>query len=280
MERILLCSDLDRTLIPNGHQIESPQARPLLRALARRPEIVLAYVSGRHKTLLEEAIHDYDLPLPQFAIGDVGTTIYEVAGGRWHRWRAWTEEIAPDWNGRTHDELQAWLSDVPELRLQEQEKQHTFKLSYYAAADLDPHPLLATIRRRLSGHSVRAELIWSIDEVSRIGLLDILPKRANKLHAIRFLMARHGFDKTDTLFAGDSGNDLPVLTGGLQAVLVRNATEAVRREAIDLAKKNGYENRLYLARGDFLSMNGNYAAGVLEGLAHFFPRTAAWMQTA
>ena len=34
---ILLCCDLDRTLIPNGPQPESPGARPLLRALAHHP---------------------------------------------------------------------------------------------------------------------------------------------------------------------------------------------------------------------------------------------------
>ena len=39
MRNILLCSDLDRTLIPNGTQPESPQARPLLRSLAARPEL-------------------------------------------------------------------------------------------------------------------------------------------------------------------------------------------------------------------------------------------------
>lgn len=278
MERILLCSDLDRTLLPNGHQPESPNARPLLRVLARRPEVTLAYVSGRHKALLEKAICDYDLPLPDFAIGDVGTTIYEVAGNRWHRWQAWSEEIAPDWDGHTHDDLQIWLSDLNEIRPQEAEKQNTFKLSYYAAAELDARSLLNTIRRRLASHGVRAELIWSVDEVSHVGLLDILPASANKLHAIRFLMDRHGFDLAHTVFAGDSGNDLPVLTGGLQAVLVRNATEAVRCEATSLAKRNGYEDRLYLARGGFLAMNGNYASGVLEGLAHFFPSAKGWMR--
>ncbi len=31
--------------------------------------------------------------------------------------------------------------------------------------------------------------------------------------------------------------------------------------------------RLYLPRGNFLGMNGNYTAGVLEGLSHFFPES-------
>ena len=47
--RLMLCSDLDRTLLPNGPQEESPEARPLLRRLAQRPDLVLAYVSGRNE---------------------------------------------------------------------------------------------------------------------------------------------------------------------------------------------------------------------------------------
>lgn len=52
MTDILLCSDLDRTLLPNGEQPESPEARLLLNKLARRPELTLAYVSGQHKAIL------------------------------------------------------------------------------------------------------------------------------------------------------------------------------------------------------------------------------------
>ncbi|HEX23221.1 MAG TPA: haloacid dehalogenase, partial [Chromatiales bacterium] len=29
---------------------------------------------------------------------------------------------------------------------------------------------------------------------------------------------------------------------------------------------------------DFLGMNGNYAAGVLEGLVHFHPETPHWFK--
>jgi hypothetical protein len=39
-------------------------------------------------------------------------------------------------------------------------------------------------------------------------------------------------------------------------------------------------NRLYLPRGNYLGMNGNYAAGVLEGLVHFIPETGGMMARA
>jgi HAD superfamily hydrolase (TIGR01484 family) len=275
---ILLCADLDRTILPNGPEPESPQARPLLRVLAARPEVTLAYVTGRHRELLLEAIDEYALPVPSYAIGDVGTTIYEIAGQSWHPWESWSEEIATDWEGRTHDDLREMFADLESLRLQEREKQNVFKLSYYAPADMDPKDLRDTMHHRLDAEGIRASLIWSIDQMKNIGLLDVLPERATKKHAVEFLMTRKGFDMEHTVFAGDSGNDLPALTSGLQAVLVKNALDSVRKEAVALAKANGSSERLYLAKGGLLGMNGNYSAGVLEGVVHFLPHTIGWLE--
>lgn len=274
---ILLCSDLDRTLLPNGPQPESPQVRTLLRRVAERPDVKLAYVSGRHRELLHEAIDSYQLPEPDYAITDVGTRIYEINGDRWQVWDAWEDEIGPDWGGQRHDELAALLSDLSPLTLQETEKQNTFKLSYYVALDMDRVALLEAISHRLEQAGIHANLIWSVDELEHVGLLDILPASANKLHAIRFLIDTLHIPASRTLFAGDSGNDLAVLTSGMQSVLVANAAQDVRDAALQAVRDNGQPDKLYLAKGSFLGMNGNYAAGVLEGLAHFFPETVAWL---
>lgn len=275
---ILLCCDLDRTLLPNGPQPESPQARPLLHTLAARSEVTLVYVSGRHRQLLLDAIRDYALPMPDYAIGDVGSTIYQVSDQHWQPWDKWQQEIAPDWHGMTHDQLAALLADVDQLRLQEREKQNTYKLSYYAPQDSVREVLLADVHRRLAQAGVNANLIWSIDDIAHVGLLDILPAGANKLHAIHFLMQQQGFDASHTVFAGDSGNDLPVLASKLQSILVANATDEVRHEAIRMASENAARDSLYVAKGNFLGMNGNYAAGVLEGVAHYFPYVNAWLE--
>ncbi|NIR31877.1 MAG: HAD-IIB family hydrolase [Gammaproteobacteria bacterium] len=277
---VLLASDLDRTLLPNGEQPESPRARPLLRAFAARPEVTLAYVSGRHAALIRQALAEYEVPEPDYAIGDVGTTIYAVSAGRWSPWPAWDEAIAPDWRGLDRAALAALFEDLAVLRLQEPEKQNTHKLSYYAPAGGDHAGLVAEMTRRLEARGVRASVVWSIDETRGQGLIDVLPASASKLHAIRFLTERRGFNPERTVFAGDSGNDLAVLTSEVQAVLVANATDEVRRAALDGARRNGTGPALYLARGGFMGMNGNYAAGVLEGLAHFVRETAGWLQAA
>lgn len=280
MTKLLLCCDLDRTVLPNGKQPESPEARPLFRALAKRPEVTLAYVSGRNKSLLVEAIDEYDLPVPDFAIGDVGTTIYEVDGDAWSIWDAWSDEIASDWSGREHDELASQFHRIDALTLQEPTKQNTYKLSYYAPINTDHQALLADMQRRLDDIGVQASLIWSIDEAKAVGLLDVLPRHATKDHAIRFLMERKGFDEESTVFAGDSGNDMPALTSGLQAVLVRNAHADVRAEAMRLVRERNIQDRLYIAGGNLLGMNGNYSAGILEGLVHFIPEVMAWIADA
>jgi len=126
-------------------------------------------------------------------------------------------------------------------------------------------------------HNVHASLVWSIDEPAGIGLLDVLPARANKLHAVEFLMQQSGFSLADTVFAGDSGNDLPVLCSAIPAVLVANASDEVRSAALQQAAALGHTSQLYLAAGGWHGMNGNYSAGVLEGIVHFIPQTASWL---
>jgi len=277
---VLLCADLDRTIVPNGPEPESPRARPLLRALAARPEITLAYVTGRHQPLLVEAIDEYGLPTPDYAIGDVGTTMYAIQGGRWEPWERWTRDIASDWGGRTREELASWFTDLERIRPQEPEKQNAFKLSYYVSGREAPEESMETMRRRLDDGGVRASLIWSVDQEKDLGLLDVLPEHATKKHAVEFLMNEKGFDVAHTVFAGDSGNDLPALTSGMQAVLVKNALDSVREAAVAQAEAGGHRDRLYLAKGGFLGMNGNYSAGVLEGLAHFLPDALSWAEDA
>ena len=277
-ERLLVCTDLDRTLIPNGAQPESPGAREHFARLVDRPEVILAYVSGRDRYLVEDAIDEYSLPVPDFAIGDVGTTIYRVgAAHAWQRDAAWEQEILRDWDGRSHDELAQGLADLPDLRLQEASKQNTCKLSYYLPLEIDTPSLARDIEARLRALGVHSRLIWSLDEVAATGLLDVLPARASKLHAIEALMRELEFDSGQTVFCGDSGNDLEVLASAIPAVLVANAAAEVRADAARLAREAGHEDCLYLAHGNFQDMNGNYAGGMLEGIEYYHPGSSAWM---
>ncbi len=270
---ILLATDLDRTLLPNGSQPESPLARKRFRRLVARPEIRLAYVTGRHRELVEAAMAKYDLPRPDFVIADVGTSLHEVRADDWRQIQDWQQAIAGDWAGRSRAELAAIVEDIPGLRLQEAAKQGACKLSYYAAPLADPTELLSRVRERLAASGARINLVWSVDETTATGLLDVLPASASKLHALEFLRARLGVPISRTVFAGDSGNDMEVLISGIPSVLVANAQASVRDQAVAQAEAS----KLYLARGGLLGMNGNYSAGLLEGVVHFIPATRAWL---
>ena len=273
LQKILICSDLDRTLIPNGYQEESAHARPAFRRLAEHPQIYLAYVSGRDSKLILDAIEEFYLPLPDYAIGDVGTTLYRVTNDHWQLSEDWSDEIGKDWKRLSREALAEFFEDMGDIRLQEPEKQTRYKLSFYTDQNIDHQRLINDIRRILKQKRVRANIIWSVDETGTNGLLDILPPRANKLHAIQFLMQQEQFSEDRTVFAGDSGNDLDVLTSGLQSILVKNAMEDVRQEAVEALSAKRMMNHLYLPEGNFWGLNGNYAAGVMEGLVHFVPET-------
>ena len=271
-ERLLLCTDLDRTLIPNGPQPESPRARAAFAELVADDRVVLAYVTGRHRQLVEEALVQYRLPQPDFVIGDVGTTIYRIEpAGNWQLDTSWDKQIGSDWNDMSNPDLQRLLDDISALRLQEVHKQNSHKLSYYHALVSDRKATSSAIETRLQTHGIKARLVWSVDEPAAMGLLDILPRAASKYHAVAWLQRQLGFSDENTVFSGDSGNDIEVLASPVPAVLVANCEEQVREQALSEAAANGYSTRLYIARGGFQGMNGNYSAGILEGIAHYHP---------
>jgi len=267
--RLLLCTDMDRTVIPNGEQPEHPQARTQFAAFCSQPQVSLVYVTGRHKELVRKAIQHYKLPRPDYVITDVGTKIYHLEKQQWHELQAWEDEIDKDWQGKNHGQLKDLFADIEDLRLQEEGKQNTHKLSYYVSLDVRHEELLSLMAQRLDEYAVRASLVWSIDEQEDVGLLDVLPQNATKLHAIDFLRQQLGFSLSEVVFAGDSGNDLPVLASAIPSVLVANAAADIKETAHHLAQQNNTLQAYYLATGNNANLNGNYSGGVLEGVCHF-----------
>ncbi|QKI89507.1 HAD-IIB family hydrolase [Thiomicrorhabdus xiamenensis] len=271
MTSILLCTDLDRTLIPNGTQPEHPMARPLFRELCELPEISLAYVTGRHLELMQSAIKNFQLPQPNYAITDVGTKIYHRDYQDWHPMRVWENEIDQGWSEQNLEQIQTSLRKISGLRLQEPSKQNTHKISFYADLQRqDSSDYLSQTKECLDRFGLTHSLIWSIDETIDLGLLDILPPNATKLHAIEFLRDYLNFPYQATVFSGDSGNDLPVLISPIQSILVANATDELKFQAYSEAQQNGNQLQFFQAENTHHS-NGNYAAGILQGVEHYFP---------
>ncbi|MFO7765202.1 MAG: HAD-IIB family hydrolase [Pelovirga sp.] len=277
--RLLLCTDLDRTLIPNGTAPEDQQARQLFARLCRHPQVCLVYVTGRDRQLVLDALEHYELPRPHYAITDVGSTIYQPDGGNWRTLPSWNLHLQADWPSGAGKRIRSLVGKITGPVLQEESKQNTFKVSYYVPLTLDANEIMGRISHQLQLEEIPANLIWSIDEIEDVGLLDVLPERADKRRAIRFLQQQLAVDDQDVLFAGDSGNDLQVINSDIPSILVANAAADIKEAALTWAQQHHQIGSLYIAKGGLLTMNGNYSAGILEGVCYFQPAYKSYLMS-
>lgn len=259
-----IATDLDRTLFPNGKQ-DYDDSMPRFKRLVESNGIPLIYVTGRNIDQIKEGIAEYDPPLPHYAVAHVGTKVYQwtVDGPKEdQRYIQFIKDNTKNWNVEAFKNA---LKDDDGLRLQDDFNQNEFKLSYFVD-QLDQAD--AIVERTVSTICTDINIIYSVDETIGQGLLDILPKRANKMEALEFVRQEMGAPMSDVIYAGDSGNDIIPLTFGYRAILVANATDEVRAKVESIAREKGVLDKIHFANGDG-NLNGNYVSGILEGLAHF-----------
>ena len=262
----ILATDMDRTLLPNGHWEADANAIELFNELTRKHDVLVVYVTGRNLALTEAAVAEFGVRPPDILIGDVGTSIRKNDNGQWHFDQGWTEHVrraSPLWDAQV---IKAKVADIDGLQEQEPEHQNPFKQSYYADhARRDA--ILAAIKERIEGRYDEV-IVYSYDSMDDKGLVDFLPNSATKQTALEYVAEEFGCEKGDVVFCGDSGNDIFPLTAGFSGVLVRNADDQLVekvREAMD-------ENpalKVYFAKGGFMGLNGYYTSGVLEGASHY-----------
>ena len=284
--RLLLCTDLDGTLLPNGEAREAPGARTLLARLVEAVPLRLAYVTGRDPQRVRDAIRRWSLPAPTHVVADVGTSIFDAdETGAWHENASWRARNTELWGGRDGPALQALLDGVASLTPQEPDRQRPFKRSWYLPADARRERVEREVLERLDGAGVRTQRIFSLDPGTGRGLLDLVPEDAGKLGAVRHLRDSLGYASDEILFGGDSGNDLDVLVAEVPSVLVANADRATREAARAGAERAGNVARLHLADGApevlrELGLDGNYAGGLIEGLLRFHPELLPLLRSA
>jgi HAD superfamily hydrolase (TIGR01484 family) len=263
----ILATDLDRTLFPNGKQ-PADDSMPLLKQALEHSGMQLIYVTGRNQNQIREGVEQYDPPQPGYAVAEVGTKVYRCDRGEFIEETGYVQrvrELTPGWSTAA---FRSALEDCPQVRLQEAFNQNEFKASYYVDDPAQGRDAVAAVRGIIEPLCANVNIVYSVDETIGIGLLDILPQRANKMEGLEFLREQLGVEKEEIIYAGDSGNDLIPLTFGYRSILVANATEEVRREVEEVANERGTLDRIYFAQGTD-GLNGNYHSGVLEGLRHF-----------
>lgn len=269
--KILLACDLARTVLPEGDHALSRGAVSVFKEFVIQKNVILAYFSGKNLEFIQDALHTYAIPFPDIAVGDEGTTMYfrQDHNSQFKRHLGWEKIIAQDWNGKNGADIHQLIKHLPGLKVQEPEKQNTFKQSYYLPLSVDHKIIAAQIKQILREHDLQAAVIYCVHPKKKIGLLDIIPKNATKKHALRYLQAHLKIDFQNVIYAGDSGNDIKPLTSGYKTIVVHNASSAVKKEVRQIAKFKQILSQVYFAKGGFRDMNGNYVSGILEGLEHF-----------
>jgi hypothetical protein len=269
----ILATDLDRTLLPNGHWKADNQAIELFNRLTEQQDVLVVYVTGRNLNLTEQAIAQYGVRHPDILCGDVGTSIRKYAGGTWHFDEGWVEHVkrsSPRWDAAS---IKAAVADIDGLREQEAEHLNQFKQSYYVD-HANREALLAKVDERVKGRFDEV-IVYSFDSQDGKGLLDFLPASATKQTALEYVAEAHDTPKEDVVFCGDSGNDIFPLTTGFRGVLVRNADEQLV-DKVKQAMQSNPQLKAYFAKGGFKGLNGYYTSGVIEGAYHYgiFQETA------
>lgn len=236
----LLVTDLDGTFI--GDRTETMR----LWSDLERTGIGVVFASGRHLPSIEDFYAEYRTDRRADAcICMVGTEIWRRVSDGYSKDREWTEEIDVHWDRGAIDDV---VSQVPGTVPQPPEWQSDLKSSWYLEKDAPGH--IRQIREQLAELGVQAKLVYSEDR-----FLDVIPHRAGKGGAVRFLAESLGLRPAQVVTAGDTGNDLDMMQPslGYRSIAVGNSTDELRR----------YRSpKVYHA-------TATHARGIREGLVHF-----------
>lgn len=238
--KLFVISDIDGTLIDGEDAEGLKEFTEWIRE--SRGKVAFGVASGRNRFMTEAFFNQYDLPKPDILICSAGSEIY------------YTEKFIPDKGWERHidrqwkrNALQEILSDFPGIRLQEQDAQWRFKLSYYVDQNFTENTL-ANLYQLLDIHKLKARILLTENRY-----LDILPFRASKGSAVRYLSYKWKIPLERIITAGNSGNDEDMLKGKTNAIVVANYSPELER------LRN--HKLIYFTKR-------NLAKGVLEGIQH------------
>lgn len=237
VERLVVC-DVDNTLIGDREGL-----RMLLDNIEGSGDGVgFGVATGRSLESTLKVLREWKVPRPDILITSVGSEIHYGHG--LVEDTGWQRHIDYRWKPQALCEA---LKGIPGLRLQPKIDQRRFKLSYFV--DQSRCPSIREIRRHLRHLDLHSKLIYSHE-----AFLDLLPVRASKGLAMRYLAMRWRVAPEDLLVAGDSGNDEEMLAGNTLGVVVGNYSR-------ELARLRG-RPRIYFAQAPC-------ARGVLEGIEYY-----------
>ena len=239
----LLLLDLDHSLeLPAGDGLVALRQHLEKDARSGRPS-ALGILTGRSLAVARHRFTELHLPDPGVWITRAGTEI--VYGQENSSDPEWSRMIAVDWN---RERVETTLQDLgAHLKLQEPEHQGDFKVSYLLRQSGEG--ILPLVRQRLRQRQQAAR-----PSLRCHWFLDVVPMRASRSEAIRFLSLRWGLPLERILVVASEQGD-GELVRGLPATVVL----AEHDPSLDSFR---HQQRVFFASRQSMS-------GVLEGLQHY-----------
>lgn len=238
-------SSLDKNLMGNAEALE--KLKNLL--YKHRKQTLFIIATGRRLDSALKLLKAHNIPIPDVLISSSGTEIHYAP--KLTLDTAWEKHIDFHW---TPHKIRRILSLKPGLSIQPKHEQNRFKVSYFYNED---SANLEAIKQRLHQEEQTVNVQLSFNQ-----FLDILPIRASKGLALRYIVERWQIPLERTFVAGGSGSDEDMMRGNALAAVLANRSQEDLSQLIDI-------DRIYFTKA-------SYEEGILEALAYydFFNRCA------
>jgi sucrose-phosphate synthase len=236
-----IVSDLDQNLVGDDASL-----RRLSAVLRRhRKSTRFAIATGRRLDSALKLMKKHAIPEPDILMTSSGTEIYYAPTLTADI--AWNRHIDHQW---TPHKIRELLDGFPGLTLQPKTEQSRFKLSYYIDPEIADIEEIKSLLHQ-EEQSVHIQIAFG-------QYLDIMPQRASKGMALRYIADRWQIPLEHVFVAGGSGADEDMMRGNTLAAVVAN------RHHEELSQLEDVEHIYFAEKA--------YADGILEALDfyHFF----------
>ncbi|MES9942605.1 MAG: HAD-IIB family hydrolase [Candidatus Thiodiazotropha sp. 6PLUC2] len=232
-------TDLDQNLLGNPTGLK----RFIEVVRNNRKCATFGIATGRRLDDALQIMKKFSIPIPDVLITSLGTKIHYSQGLSMDDY--WGDHIDHLWQPKS---IRRVMADLPGIKPQPKRDQHYFKLAYHY--DPNKAPSVDEINTLLHKEELTCNVIHAFGQ-----FLDVLPSRASKGQALRYVAQRLDVPLENTLVAGGSGSDEDMMRGNTLAVVVANRHHEELSHMVDL-------ERIYFA-------SQSHALGILEAIEHY-----------
>jgi sucrose-phosphate synthase len=236
-----LFTDLDQSLL--GDPVGVAKFVAMMRRNRRCANFGIA--TGRRLDSLLAELKKHGIPVPDVLVTSLGTEIYYSS--RLVPDDYWNDHIDHLWNPKA---VRRTLAKVPGLVPQSRSEQSRLKIAYH----YDPlvAPSVDEISTLLRTREQTVNVIHAFGQY-----LDIVPIRASKGQAVRYVAHRFGIPLEHVLVVGGSGADEDMMRGNTLAVVVANRHHEELSQLADTEMSS-----IYFAQQ-------SHALGILEAIEYY-----------